>query len=78
MADALKNVGQQVEYSTIYVAIQEKRSEYAGIVFVKLSELVQRLVSSVNNVITLVIAALPYAVAILLLWLGVRWARRRK
>lgn len=78
LEDALKNVGQQVEYSTIYVTIQEKRSAYADIVFVKLSELVQRFVSSVDNVITLVIAALPYAVAVLLVWLGVKWARRRK
>ena len=67
----------QVDYSTIYISINEKQSEYAGIVFVKFSELVRNLVSSINSLFSLVFIALPYAVAAGIIWAVARWVKRR-
>src|SRR3989344_2468845 len=77
LEDSLKGMDKQVDYSTIYVTITEKQSEYAGIVFVKFSELVRNLVSSINGLFSLVFIALPYAVAAGIIWAAVRWAKRR-
>ena len=78
LEDALKNIDERVEYSTISITLQEKRSDYADIVFVKFSELVEKLVDSVNGVLTLVMALLPYALAVVLVWWGVRKVRGSK
>ena len=78
MEDSLKNIDQRVDYSTIYVTLNEKQSQYANIVFVKFSELVQRLVASINSLLTLVFAAIPYAVAGLVVWFGIRFFRRKR
>lgn len=78
LEDSLKNAGRQVDYSAIYVAISEKQSEYASIVFVKFSELVRRLVGSINSLLTLIFVVAPYAVAAAILWFVVRVVRKRK
>lgn len=78
LEDSLKNAGRQVDYSAIYVAISEKQSEYANIVFVKFSELVRRLVGSINSLLTLIFVVAPYAVAAAILWFVVRVVRKRK
>lgn len=77
LEDSLKNIDQRVDYSAIYVTLSEKQPQYANIVFVKFSELVRRLVTSINNLLKLIFAALPYAVAALVLWAAVRFFRRR-
>ncbi|MBI4452259.1 DUF4349 domain-containing protein [Candidatus Woesearchaeota archaeon] len=76
--DSLKNVNLQVDYSSIYVTLNEKQSEYAKIVFVKFSELVSRLVASINSLLTLIFVAAPYAVAATVLWFAVKFFRKRK
>jgi hypothetical protein len=70
LEEQLKNTGNRVEYSTLYVTITEKQSEYIDAVFVKLSELVSRFVQSLNNLLKLVVGLIPYALAALLAWLG--------
>ncbi len=78
LEDSIKNMDKQVDYSTIYVTLNEKQSEYANIVFVKFSELVRTLVASINSLLTLIFVALPYAAAALIILIIVRFFRRRK
>lgn len=78
LEEALKNIGEQVEYSAIYVTLTEKQSEYINIAFVKFSELVRRFVASANSVLALLIAIVPYAIALLIVWLAVRLFKKRK
>jgi len=75
--DSLKNIDQRVDYATIYLTLSEKQPEYSNIVFVKFSELVSTLVSSINSLFTLFFAVLPYAVAALIIWIAVRFFRNR-
>ena len=78
LEDSLKNIDKQVDYSTIYVTLNEKQSEYANIVFVKFSELVKRFVGSINSLLTLIFVVVPYAVAVAILWVAVRVFRKGK
>lgn len=75
--DSLENMDRQVDYSTVYVSINEKQSEYAGIAIVRFSELVRNIVSSINSLFSLVFIALPYAIAAGAIWGVARWVRRR-
>lgn len=75
--DSLKNMDKQADYSAVYIAINEKQSEYAGIAFVRFSGLVMNLVSSINSLLNLVFIALPYAAAAGIIWAVARWVRRR-
>ena len=77
LEDSIKNMDKQVDYSTVYISINEKQSEYAGIVLVRFSELVRNLVSSINSLFSLVFIALPYAVAAGIIWAVARWVKGR-
>ncbi len=77
LQDSLKNIDQRVDYSTIYVTLNEKQPKYSNIKFVEFSELVQRLVASINSLLSLIFVTLPYAVAALIVWIIVRFFRRR-
>ncbi len=76
--DQLKNAGTRVEYSTLYVTLTEKQSEYVDAIFVKFSELVARFVSSVNALLKLAVGLIPYALAAVLAWLGWKKLKKRK
>lgn len=78
LEDALENMDQRVDYSTVHVTLTEKRSDYAGIVFVKLSELVSSVVSSTNTLISIFVVLLPWTLAFLGIRLIVRKFRKRK
>ena len=78
LEDSLKNIDKQVDYSTIYVTLNEKQSEYANIVFVKFSELVRRLVASINSLLALIFVVAPYAAAAMILWVIVKVFRKNK
>ena len=78
LEDSMKNMDKQVDYSTIYVALTEKQSEYSNILFVKFPELVGRLVASINSLLALIFVAVPYAVAAIILWIVVRFFRKKK
>lgn len=60
----LENMDSRIEYSTVYINLEEKQSEYANIVFTKFSELVRNLVNSINSLLGLIFWALPWAILI--------------
>lgn len=62
LEDSLENIDLRVEYSTITLTLNEERSDYANIVFVKFSELVQRLVSSFNSLLKLLFYLVPWVI----------------
>ena len=76
LEEQLKNTGNRVEYSTIYVTITEKQSEYVDAVLVKFSELVTKFISSLNALLKMIVGLIPYAIAAVLVWLG--WKKFRK
>src|SRR3989344_1829589 len=76
LEEQLKNTGNRVEYSTLYVTLNEKQSEYADAVFVRFSELVAKFVQSLNSLLKLLVGLIPYALAVLLAWLG--WKKYKK
>lgn len=72
LEEALKNKDTQVEYSTVYVSLNEEPPAYLGIKLVKFSELVRSLVNSFNSLLELIFIVLPYAVAVGIIWLVYR------
>jgi hypothetical protein len=62
MEDNIKNMDKTVDYSTVYFTITEKQSEYANIVFVKLSELISSFVESLNSMARLLFIVMPWVV----------------
>jgi len=78
MEDSLKKMDQRVDYSTIYFTMTEKRSDYADVMLVKLSKLVENLVSSFNALVALVFVLAPWAIAGLVIFFVVRLVRKKK
>ncbi len=76
LQEQLETAGTRVDYSTIYVTITEKQSEYVDAVLVKFSELVARFVNSLNGLLKLLVGLVPYAVVAVLAWLG--WKKFKK
>lgn len=77
LEDRLENSDLQVSYSTVIFSLSEKRSDYADIAWVKISDLVKTLVASTKSLLYLLFAVLPYTVAIFLVWLVVHYLRKR-
>lgn len=67
LEDALKNIDQRVDYSTVSVTLTEKQSDYANIVFVKFSELVVTIAGSLNTLLNFLFWIAPWAVLYLIL-----------
>ena len=78
LEDALKNKDLQVQYTTIYFNLQEKPSTYIDVVLVKFSDLVRKLVDSMNSLLGLLFWVLPWAVIGAIMWAVVKRVRRRK
>ena len=78
LEDALKNTDLRIEYTAIYFQLTEKPSGYADVVFLSFADLIRNLVNSFNNLLKLVFAAIPYLVALIVVWVGVRIVRRKK
>jgi len=70
--EALENVNNQVSYSTVYLTITEKRSDFANAAFIKFSQIVTSFVDSVNILINLIFVLIPWAIALLIIWLVYR------
>ena len=64
LEDSLKNIDQKIDYSTLYFSMNEKRSDYMNVAFVKFSELVSNLVSSTNGLFKLAVVLIPWAIAL--------------
>lgn len=78
LEEALKNKDRQIEYSTINVNLREKSSEWTGIAVAKFSQLIRSLVNSFNNLLSLIFWAVPWLVAIAVIWIGVRLVKKKK
>ena len=68
LEESVKNLGERVDYSTVYAQVSEKQPAYAQIVFVKLSELVKNFVDNVNGVLSLLFSIAPWAVLALIIY----------
>ncbi len=77
LEEALQNQDQEILYSTIQLRIDEKRSDFAGMAFVSFGQLISNLVSSSSNLLELLFSVLPWAVVIALIWIGVRWIKKK-
>ncbi len=75
---AIKNMDNKVSYSTVYLTVNEKRSEYVNVVFVKISELVRAFVGSVNLVLKTIFIVIPWAVGMWLVVIVSRLFRKKK
>ena len=78
LEDWIKNLDQRVTYSTIYVTISEKQSEYVNVALVKISELVKSLVNSFNSFVTLLFVVVPWAIGIGIIYGVTKLFRRKK
>lgn len=79
LEQSLKDVGEQVVYSTIDVTLREEQSGYAELSFVGLSDLVKAFVGSLSGVIYLLVLLLPWALGIwLVVWLVRKLRGKRK
>lgn len=76
LEDSLKNADKQVVYSTIYLVITEKEPAFASLDKFSGSEILVGFINSFNSIIYMVVL-LPYAGLIILIWLAIRWLRRR-
>lgn len=71
-----KNLEQEVEYSSIYVTISEKKPDYVDVAFVKLTTLVKSVVASINALLIIIAVLFPFAVVAAIGWL-IYWLVRR-
>ncbi|MBI2665618.1 DUF4349 domain-containing protein [Candidatus Woesearchaeota archaeon] len=78
LQESIDTIDSRVSYSTIYVSLTEKQSDYAYIALVQLSDLIRNIVSSFNDLLIFLFWVIPYAIAGALVWLGVRWVKRRR
>ena len=76
LEDFLKNLDQRIDYSTIYFVMNEERSEYYDIIFVKFSDLLKTLVESFNNLINLVFVLIPWAIALVIIRFGWKFFKK--
>ena len=76
LKDNLKNQENRVEYSTVVVNLQEAPSKYYND-FVGFSELVNKLVRSLNSLLRWLVGVLPWAILGFLVWLIVRLIKSR-
>lgn len=76
LEDRLKNVDLRVDYSTIYFSMSEKRSEYADVAVIKISELIQNFVDSFNSLLRLFFVVIPWMV--LMVIAGIAWRMIKK
>lgn len=77
LEESLKNLGDRVDYSTIYAEVSEKQPAYAQIVFVKLADLVKNFVDNVNSVLSLLFSVVPWAVLALIVYGVWKWKSSR-
>jgi len=77
LEDSLENIDIRVDYSTISLTLNEERSDYANIVFVKFSELVKSFVGSINLLFKFFFTIIPWVIAFFAIKFIWRLLRRR-
>ena len=75
---AIANVNEQVSYTEVSLRLDEKESNYAGIIFVKISDLVSAFVASLNSLLYFLSKVLPWAVAAWIVWFVARRIIRKR
>jgi len=78
LKNSIENIDKKVEYSTVRVSINEKRSDYFDIQFVKFSQLIRDIVGSFNSLLHLIFLVIPYAIAVLVIWVGYKFVKNRR
>lgn len=78
LEEALQKMDLRIDYSTIYLTMNEEQSGYANLAVVKFSELVRNLVGSFNALLYLLFIAVPWAVVIGIIVLIARFIKARK
>jgi uncharacterized membrane protein YuzA (DUF378 family)/division protein CdvB (Snf7/Vps24/ESCRT-III family) len=76
LEDRIDNIDEKVEYSTIYLNIKE-HSNYVDIAFVKFSNLVKTIVGSINIMLYILFAILPFALVVFIVCMFKRSHKRR-
>ena len=77
LEEQLSTDDERIDYTSIFVTLQEKASGFAGIVLIRFSEIVKGLVNSFNSLVMLVTVALPYAVALVILRVVYVWHKKK-
>ena len=75
LEELIENKGQQIEYVTVTVSLNEKQSSLIGISFVTLGAILKNFINSLNKLILLVVWILPWALIILIgriIWKAVK------
>jgi hypothetical protein len=76
--DRLANLDSKIDYSTVSVTITEKKSNFFSAKFVELSELIGTIVGSLNSLLVLIFAVIPYLILIALIYLIIRLIRKKR
>ena len=74
----LENLDSKIEYSTINLNISEEGSNFFEASFVKISDLAKTFVSSINSVLIILFALIPYLIVLGLIYFIFKWFKSRK
>jgi hypothetical protein len=77
LEDSINRKDQKIDYSTIHFTLTEERSDYANIVFVKLSSLITSFVNSINSLLSFIFVVAPWAVFLFVVWIIYRRVKKR-
>jgi len=77
LEDSLKRTDERIEYTSIYFTLKEKRSEYADVVWVKVSALAKSFVDSVNALLTFIFTIIPWAIIAVLAFFGWKFFKKK-
>lgn len=78
LKDSLTNLENKVEYSTLYLTINEHPSLYSKVKIIKFSELISKLIQNINNLFSIVFILIPYLIAVFVLFVIVKLFKRRR
>ncbi len=76
LEDSLRNINNRIDYSSISFSMNEERSEWINIAFVKLSSLIRNFIESLNGLLSFIFGVIPWAVALFAGWYV--WKRFRR
>ncbi len=68
LEDALKSTTEKVSYSTVYLTLNEKKSDFASTALITLSSIIGSFISSVNALIKFFVIVLPWTVIIYIVY----------
>ncbi|MFH1450926.1 MAG: DUF4349 domain-containing protein [archaeon] len=78
LEDALKNMDQRIDYSTIYFTLEEERTDFVNIDFVDFSTLLKNIVDSTSALLSFLFTIVPWAVAFFAIRFVWKFVKKRK